>query len=137
MIMEQGYIHIHNNVLPTLLAVSHEEQARGLMYQEWPPPVMSFIYAEPQVNKFWMANTKTPLDIIFCHQGKVSQIHVGEPFSTSMIGDDKFSDLIVELPYGTADKLGLKIGHLAGLVSPTPDELRKIIAKKYHLFTKF
>jgi len=135
--MEQGYIYIHNNILPTLLAISEEEQQRGLMNQEWPPPVMSFIYAEPRISKFWMHNTQSPLDIVFCYKGKISQLHVGEPFSTEMIGDNKFSDLIVELPYGTVDRMDIKIGQSIGLIKPTSEELHKIIAEKYHLFVKF
>lgn len=134
--MEQGYIFLHNCVMPTLLAISEREQQSGLMHQEWPPPVMSFVYTYPRINKFWMHNTPSPLDILFCHEGKVSQIHAGEPFSTASIGDDKFSDLVIELPYGTADKLGIKVGHFAGIVKPTSEELRKIVAEKYHLFMK-
>jgi uncharacterized protein len=135
--METGYVYIHNNVFPSLLAISEEEQGKGLMGQEWPPPIMSFIYAKPKVNKFWMKNTPSPLDIVFCHQGKVSQICYGEPHSTAVIGDDKFSDLIIELPHGTVDFSEIKIGHAVGLVAPTEDELRHIIAEKYHDFVKF
>jgi uncharacterized membrane protein (UPF0127 family) len=135
--MENGYVYIHNNVFPTLFAISADEQSRGLMFQEWPPPVMSFIYAEPRINKFWMKNTPSPLDIVFCCQGKVSQLCYGEPHSTSIIGDDKLSDLIIELPHGVVDSSGIKIGHPVGIVKPSPDELRKIIAEKYYLFVKF
>jgi len=135
--METGFIYIHNQVFPTLLALSSEEQERGLMFQEWPPPVMSFIYTAPRINKFWMKNTPSPLDIVFCCQGKVSQLCYGEPHSTSIIGDDKLSDLIIELPHGVVDSSGIKIGHPVGIVKPSPDELRKIIAEKYHLFVKF
>jgi uncharacterized membrane protein (UPF0127 family) len=135
--METGYVAIHNNIFPTLLAISEAEQQRGLMCQEWPPPVMSFIYTEPRINKFWMHNTPSPLDIVFCHQGKVSQIHAGKPYSTEIIGDNKFSDLIIELPYGTVDKSGIKIGHTVGIIQPTPEELRKIIVEKYHLIVKY
>jgi uncharacterized protein len=136
-LMEQGYIHINDNVFSTLLAISEAEQSRGLMYEPWPPPIMSFIYASPRINKFWMSNTPSPLDIVFCYQGKVSQLHAGEPHSTRVIGDNKFSDLIVEFPYGTVDKSGIKIGHSVGLVKPTPEELHQIIAEKYHSFVKF
>ena len=135
--MEQGYIYIANVVSPALLAISEAEQQQGLMGQEWPPPVMAFFYPEPKINKFWMHRTQSPLDIVFCHQGKVSQIHAGKPFSTEIIGDNKFSDLIIELPYGTVDQDKIKIGHSAGIVKPSPEELRKIIAQKYHLFIKF
>jgi uncharacterized membrane protein (UPF0127 family) len=130
--MENGYIFIHNNVFPTLLAISEEEQSRGLMEQEWPPPIMSFVYATPKYNKFWMRNTPSPLDIIFCHAGEVVQICKGEPHSTAMIGDDRLTDLVIELPYGTAAASDIKLGYKVGLVKPTKDELNKIIAKKYH-----
>jgi uncharacterized protein len=135
--MEKGYIYIHNNIFPTLLAISSEEQSMGLMHEEWPPPVMSFVYGRPQINKFWMKNTPSPLDIIFCHAGKVSEICYGEPHSTSVIGSNLLSDLVVELPHGTAESSQIKIGQPAGLVAPTPTELHRIIAEKTGLFVKF
>jgi uncharacterized membrane protein (UPF0127 family) len=126
--MHEGYIHLATNIFPTLLAISAQEQATGLMGQEWPPPIMSFVYATPQVNRFWMKGTQSPLDIIFCHQGRIKQICYGEPHSTAMVGDYQLSDLVVELPFGTADQAGIKLGHSVGLVKPTQDELRRIIA---------
>lgn len=135
--MEEGHLYIANNVVTTLLAISEDEQSKGLQYQAWPPPVMSFVYAEPKVNKFWMHKTPSPLDIIFCYQGKVSQIHKGDPYSTEIIGSDRLSDLIIELPYGTAQSLGIKIGTSVGLVKPTKDELRRILSQKYNKFEKF
>lgn len=114
--MKNGYIYIGANIFQTLFAVSMEEQSRGLMYIDPPVPTMSFIYQMPQVNKFWMSNTKAPLDIIFCHNGKVSEICYGEPFSTKIIGSDHFSDLVIELPYGTVEKCGIKLGEYAGLI---------------------
>ena len=135
--MENGYIYVHNNVFPTLLAISDQEHSFGLMGQEWPPPIMSFAYPQPKVNRFWMARTPSPLDIVFCHQGKVSQIHFGEPFSTRVIGDNKLSDLIFEFPHGTVDKIGIKIGHMAGLIQPTFEELKNIISKNGEQFSKY
>jgi hypothetical protein len=126
--MEKGYVFIHDNVIPTLLAISADEQAKGLMHQEWPPPVMVFVYATPSVNRFWMKNTPSPLDIVFCHNGKVSEICYGEPHSTQVVGT-QMSDLVIELPHGTADSINIKVGQTVGLVKPTLDELRKIIAK--------
>jgi|SRR5271155_4798770 len=128
--MEQGYIHIANNIFPTLLAISWEEQSQGLMNQEWPPPVMSFVYPYPQVNRFWMKSTPSPLDLLFCCAGKITQICYGEPNSTRMMGDDRPSDLVIELPHGTVCESGIKLGHSVGLVKPTHEELKKIIAKK-------
>jgi uncharacterized membrane protein (UPF0127 family) len=129
--MEQGYIYIHDSIFSTLLAISAEEQARGLMEQDWPPPIMSFIYAKPSINRFWMSNTPSPLDIVFCHNGEVTQICKGEPYSTKMIGDHMFSDLIIEFPSGTVKSSGIKLKHKVGLVKPTTEELKRIIAEKY------
>lgn len=123
--MNKGYIYINNNIFDTLLAVSEEEQQRGLMGQAWPPPVMTFVYSSPRVNKFWMKDTPSPLDIIFCSKGKVSQICLGEPYSTSVIGDNKFSDLVIELPHGTVIASGIKLGHHVGIVEPTREYLKK------------
>ncbi len=134
--MEQGYIYIHNSVFPTLLAISAEEQAEGLMHREWPPPVMSFIYESPQVNRFWMKNTPSPLDIVFCRDGKVSEICYGEPHSTKAVGT-QLSDLVIELPHGTVDSIEIKVGQAVGLVAPTLTQLKKIIAEKSRHFVKF
>jgi uncharacterized membrane protein (UPF0127 family) len=128
--MEEGIIHIADNVFPTLLAISEEEQTKGLMYVAWPPPVMSFIYSVSGVNRFWMSKTPSPLDIVFCNNGKVTQIHKGNPYSTEMIGDSSMSDLIIEFPLGTARKSEIKIGSDVGLVKPTLLELRQIFAKR-------
>ena len=134
--MEQGYVYIHNTVFPTLLAISSDEQQQGLMYQEWPPPVMSFIYATPGVNRFWMKNTPSPLDIVFCHNGKVSEICYGKPHDTTAVGT-QLSDLVIELPRGTVDSAGIKVGQAVGLFHPTIGELQKVIAEKSRLFVKF
>lgn len=134
--MEQGYVYIHNSVFPTLFALSTEEQQQGLMYQEWPPPVMSFVYDSPRVNRFWMKNTPSPLDIVFCNNGKVSEICYGEPHSTSVVGS-QLSDLVIELPHGTVDSVEIKVGQAVGLVAPTLPQLKKIIAEKCRQFVKF
>ena len=124
--MKPGYIFIHNNLFETLFAVSNEEQERGLMHIDPPTPIMTFVYGESKINKFWMANTPAPLDIIFCNNGKVSQICIGEPFSTRTIGDDKY--IVIELPLGTAAKSEIKIGHDVGLIKPTITELKKLFS---------
>jgi len=134
--METGFIYINDTVFPTLLAISAEEQANGLMFEEWPPPVMSFIYASPQVNRFWMKNTPSPLDIVFCNNGEIVQICKGEPNSTMVVGDARLTDLVVEFPLGTVQSSKIKLGHKVGLVKPTPEELKRIIAEKYRGIVK-
>jgi uncharacterized membrane protein (UPF0127 family) len=128
--MQEVFIYINNNVFNTLLALSEEEQTRGLMYEQWPPPAMVFIYKNSSINKFWMKNTPSPLDILFCDNNKINQICAGTPYSTDIIGKDIPSNLVIELPYGTVSQSKIKLGDQVGLVKPTLDELKKIIYKK-------
>ncbi len=132
--MKTGFIYIDNNIYDTLLAVSCEEQQRGLMEHNWPPPIMSFIYPYPQNNKFWMHMTPSPLDIVFSKNGNITQICHGKPFDTSIIGDDSLSDLVVEFPYGTVISSKINIGNKIGLIKPTMAELQTLITKKYSKF---
>ena len=123
--MKNGFVSLHNNIFETLLAVSEEDQAKGLMYVEPPVPNMTFVYAQPKINFFWMKATKAPLDIIFCNGGKVSQICYGEPYSTRIIGDHKYSDLVIELPHGTVERSNIKIGQCAELLNSTKNTIIK------------
>ena len=68
--MNSGIICIGNNLFETLLAISHDEQEIGLTHINPPVPNMALIYETPQINKFWIKNTPSPLDIIFCMQVK-------------------------------------------------------------------
>ena len=122
-------IKIGNIKLHTLIAYTEEEQARGLMWKKWPPPVMSFIYDTPGIKKFWMKNTISPLDIVFCKDNKVIAIKSGEPNSLDLIGPNKKSDLVVELPKGTVKKLGIKVGQAVTLTYSLETLAQKFICK--------
>ena len=112
---KRGKVIIKDIELPTELAISAEEQERGLMFCT-EPKIMSFVYSRPSVNKFWMRNTPMPLDLVFSCNGSITNICQGEPFSTRLIGDDSPSNIIVEMPQGTAAKLGIKIGDPLNLI---------------------
>jgi uncharacterized membrane protein (UPF0127 family) len=65
------------------LAILPEERQRGLMFRKKMEPgtgmLFIFEYGTPQ--KFWMKNTKIPLDIgYFSPQGKLMEIHAAKPF---------------------------------------------------------
>ena len=108
---KKGKILIKDSIeFSTLLAITPQEQERGLMHKKWPPPIMSFVYKLPSINKFWMHNTPSPLDIVFCHKNIITNICKGEPYSTALIGDDSFSDLVIEFPYGTCENKKIKVG---------------------------
>src|SRR5882724_9338558 len=117
--MNSGIISINNNVFEVLFALSAKEQEIGLMFLDPPIPNMAFVYSKPQINKFWMSNTKVPLDIVFASNNYISQIHKGEPYSTSVIGDNRESDLIIEFPFGTAQQLNIKIGSKIEILKPS------------------
>lgn len=133
--MLKGYLYVNDDIFPTLLAVSSEEQERGLMFVEPPTPIMSFVYRTPQINRFWMCHTPGPLDIVFSSNGKVNEICYGKPFSTELIGGFCPSDLVVELPYGTCDKLNIKSNDQIGLVKSVDylyniEQIKNKISKK-------
>jgi uncharacterized membrane protein (UPF0127 family) len=104
------YILVNGNKITTKLAITEDEQETGLMGQSWPPPVMSFPFETKAIRKFWMKNTPSPLDIIFCNSGRVLEIHYGEPYSQSFLGPNHPVDLVIEMPRGQAEKLGIAIG---------------------------
>lgn len=119
-------ISIKGQTFPAVVAVTKEEQSRGLMFQEWPPPIMAFPYTQASPRRFWMKNTISPLDIVFCKSNHVIGIFKGEPLSTKLVGPDEPSDLVVELPAGTADQLGLQVGDYVGY-APTKETLARQI----------
>jgi len=94
----------------TLVAITDEEAADGLMFKPWPPPVMAFPCQTSSVRKFWMKNTMSPLDIVFCRNGRVIGIFAGEPYSLENIGPDEPSDLVVEFPSGTVKNCNISVG---------------------------
>src|ERR1700722_10338117 len=102
-------IVINGQVIETQVAITYEEQAKGLMFQKDPKP-MAFVYATPSYNTFWMHQTPAPLDIVFALRNKVVGVRSGLPYSTALIGVESASDLIVELPAGQAKKLGIECG---------------------------
>ena len=94
----------------TLVAMTEEEQVQGLMWKPWPPPIMAFPFDSMEKRSFWMKNTISPLDIIFCQAGKIIGIYSGEPFSKDFLGPNEPSDLVIEFPAGTAKANNFSIG---------------------------
>lgn len=111
--------------LEAKLAITADEQRIGLMHVPWPPPIMIFAYNDSSIRKFWMKNTPSPLDIIFCNKNKVIYIECGKPFDETHIGPDKPADLIIEGPLGFAKEYGIKIGSDIGF-HLNPHEWKKI-----------
>ena len=108
-------ILIKDKEFNTLVAISEEEQQRGLMFKSWPPPIMTFDFKKADYHKFWMKDTISPLDIIFCKRDKIIDIYKGQPLSLTFIGPDDKTDMVIEMPLGTAEKYGIKKGDSVNL----------------------
>lgn len=103
-------IWFNQQSLPVTIAITESEQQKGLMGRQWPPPIMAFPYCSAAVRKFWMHNTPSPLDILFCRGGEVICLERGIPFSHKQLGGSVNSDLVVEMPRGMASRLGISLG---------------------------
>ena len=103
-------VYIGDHEFDTLVAVTMDEHIQGLMHRVWPPPVMVFPYKFAEHRRFWMKNTPSPLDIVFAKYGKIVGIFKGEPMTTKCVGPEALSDLVVEFPYGTMEKLQISVG---------------------------
>jgi len=101
---------INGKTFSGLVAETSEEQELGLMYKKPPAPTMLFLYFKPRDVSFWMKNTPAKLDIVFCKDGKVIDIKVGEPMSTTLIKPNSAVDLVIEFNYGIVSTFGFKIG---------------------------
>ena len=103
------FIFFRDKKFQTVVAVTEQEQQKGLMFQKPPTPIMTFPAKQASIRKFWMKNTPAPLDIIFATNGKIVDIKKGNPFSLELIGPDCMVDTVVEVPAGFAQKENIKI----------------------------
>jgi len=95
------------------VARTPEAQARGLMHRRTmsPDAGMLFLFPEPRLASFWMANTYLPLDIIFISpQGRVVNVGEGVPLSETTIESTGLAGAVLELNRGEASRIGLKPG---------------------------
>ena len=91
-------------------AITAKEQQIGLMWVDYPTPIMVFPYKKAEVRKFWMKNTVSPLELIFCNARKVIEIVSGIPFNEELIGPDNPCDLVIETPAGFCYRHNIKTG---------------------------
>lgn len=96
------------------LAVTHEEQARGLMFRKTMDnhAGMFFIFDREEVRHFWMRNTLIPLDMIFIGNNfLIVDIHKSaKPLDEKMISSRKPARYVLEINAGKADKCRIKMG---------------------------
>lgn len=98
------------------VAATPEQAEKGLMYRTSLPPYqgMLFLFQPAHAVKFWMKNTKIPLDMLFLSQGKVTFIQSSAPpclaDPCAIYGPDTPVDMVVELSAGTAKKHNIGLG---------------------------
>lgn len=93
------------------LALTGEQQRRGLMFVRDLPPFtgMLFAYAEPAPRSMWMKNTFIPLDILFIRTagGVSSIVRHTEPQSLRSIASIEPVTYVLELNAGVTENLGI------------------------------
>ncbi|MEM7689855.1 MAG: DUF192 domain-containing protein [Pseudomonadota bacterium] len=97
----------------TELALSREEQARGLMFREAlaDDEAMLFPNDPPQVRSFWMKNTPVSLDIIFIGaDGRITNIETAMPYSLESVASKGPVIAVFEIRGGLAEELGIAAG---------------------------
>lgn len=127
--MSENYITVAEKRFPVLVAISTEEQQRGLMYRDPPLPNMLFIYSSPCFAGYWMANVRSDLDIVHCLDGKILSINRGESYSTKVIGGYIQTDMVIEFPYGICRDNKIQIGDFVKLNLNKEAQMRVLALK--------
>ena len=95
------------------IAAKEEDRGRGLMFRDSMADDhgMIFVFTEDQPQKFWMKNTRIPLDIVFVESGgKIVSIRRMEAYVKKGTPSDKPAKYAIELNGGQADAAGMKTG---------------------------
>jgi len=101
------------------VARTQQQQSWGLMGRPPLAPLrgMWFPYDQPQVVKFWMHRTPSPLDMLFIRDKRVIAIEANTTpcprLPCRSYGPDEPADGVVELAAGEASRLGLQVGSAA------------------------
>ena len=96
------------------LALDDPTREKGLMHRNHLGKAegMLFVFENPQPMRFWMKNTRIPLDIgYFGTDGRLKEVHRGQPFDLSgMPSRSQSLQFVIELNAGEFKRLGIKIG---------------------------
>ena len=111
---EKYAIQIGEQTLQLELARTPKTRETGLMYRENLPrgEGMIFVFENPQPQRFWMKNTRIPLDIgYFSADGRLKEVHRGQPYDLSgMPSRAKDLQFVVELYAGEFKRMGISLG---------------------------
>lgn len=106
------------------LAITPEEQRRGLMYRQHlaPDSGMLFVFPETAIQSFWMKNTPLPLDMIFIDEDReiVGIVENTVPFSTTSRMVPRPSRYVLEVNGGFSKQHGIDTGQRVDLPALPP-----------------
>jgi uncharacterized protein len=96
------------------LALTHEEQERGLMYRTElaESAGMLFVFDGEEERTFWMSNTPISLDILYI-KGDGTIVSIASrttPYSEKTIPSRGQARYVLEVPGGWAERHGVKAG---------------------------
>lgn len=104
------------------IASTPQARATGLMKRSSIGPCDGMVFFFPSLNdtqpqfriqKFWMKDTRIPLDILFIDENsRITTIAHGLPQSLTPIGPDIPSATVIEIDAGRAAKEGIKVGDI-------------------------
>ena len=121
--------HVGSQKIKAELAVLPEERQQGLMFRKnmEPGTGMLFVFEQATAQKFWMKNTRIPLDIAyFSPDGKLKEIHAAKPFDLSGVPSrSKNIQFVLELNLHDFRKQKIKIGDRLNLT-----EIREALIKR-------
>ena len=96
------------------LALTPQEQSRGLMFRKELAPLHGMLFNFPTEAPvtFWMQNTPLSLDMLFIDRhGTVKHVHArAEPLSEKTISPPMPVQAVLEIAGGEAERLGIKVG---------------------------
>ena len=95
------------------VAATPASRERGLMFRESMPDDhgMIFVFPDEAMRRFWMMNTKIPLDIIYINAArKIVAIKPMKPHDLIGVTSDEPAKYAIELNKDMARKIGVKVG---------------------------
>jgi len=106
-------MNIGNRQFVLEVARTPAEQEAGLMKRDSMPKDhgMIFVFPNDEVRKFWMKNTRFPLDILFVGaKGRVVSISQMKAYDLNETSSGEPARYAIELNEGAADDAGVKAG---------------------------
>lgn len=109
-------IHIGESIITTEVAETDEARRRGLSYRSslGRDEGMLFVFPTTAYQTIWMQGIKFPLDIVFINGDRVVDYeeHVSVPMNGRIpeVSSTEEADMVLELPAGRAEELGIGIG---------------------------